>query len=333
MKLQNESQDLISDTIISKFAKENCLDELNRELVTLQSNNDEIEYLLNTYKLIDQYHQLEERESHIKGHGDGNLEGELFQISKEKSELMYEYSLRNEGHLLSEIRNVYNYEDSCCPKCGDDFGLLEGFLVCVACGFSKTTLHLSETPSYKELQEYDYKPQFTYLKRSHFDDWLKRFQAKENTEIPQEIIDTVLLETKKERVRDLKSLTEDKVKKYLKKNGYNKYYDHVVHIIHRLNGIPPLQLTPEIEDKLRQMFLQIQEPFEKYKPKTRKNFLSYSYTLHKFFQILGLEEYTKYFTLLKSPEKLRQQDEIFRKIVAEMAQKDKTIKWIFIPSI
>ena len=81
------------------------------------------------------------------------------------------------------------------------------------------------------------------------------------------------------------------------------------------------------------MFLQIQEPFEKYKPPTRKNFLSYSYTLHKFFQILGLEEYTKYFTLLKSPEKLRQQDEIFRKIVAEMAQKDKTIKWVFIPSI
>lgn len=333
MKLQNESHDLISDTIISKFAKENRLDELNRELTTLQSNNDEIEYLLNTCKLIDQYHQLEERESQIKGHGDENLEGELFQISKEKSELMYEYSLRNEGHLLSEIRNVYNLEDSCCPKCGDDFSLLEGFLVCVACGFSKTTLHLSETPSYKELQEYDYKPQFIYLKRSHFDDWLKRFQAKENTEIPQEIIDTVLLETKKERVRDLKSLTEDKVKKYLKKNGYNKYYDHVVHIIHRLNGIPPLQLTPEIEDKLRQMFLQIQEPFEKYKPKTRKNFLSYSYTLHKFFQILGLEEYTKYFTLLKSPEKLRQQDEIFRKIVAEMAQKDKTIKWVFIPSI
>jgi hypothetical protein len=84
---------------------------------------------------------------------------------------------------------------------------------------------------------------------------------------------------------------------------------------------------------LRQMFLQIQEPFEKHKPKDRKNFLSYSYVLHKFFQILSLPEYTKYFTLLKSPDKLRQQDEIFRKIVGEMAAQDTTVKWVFIPSI
>lgn len=246
---------------------------------------------------------------------------------------MYEYSLLCENDKVKDFKTLYNKEDFVCSKCDGDFIVDEGFLSCIDCGFSKSTLHLSETPSYKELQEYDYKPQFTYVKSSHFDDWLKRFQAKENTEIPQEIIDTVLLETEKERLRDLTTLTEDKVKKYLKKNGYNKYYDHIVHIIHRINGIPPFRLTPEIEDKLRQMFLQIQEPFEKHKPKTRKNFLSYSYTLHKFFQILGLPEYTRYFTLLKSPEKLRQQDEIFKKIVLDMAKTDKTIKWIFIPSI
>jgi hypothetical protein len=349
MKLQNESQSKISDANFLKFKKENDLVVLENELLDLHNNDDEIEYLLNTCKLVEQYSYLEERERELTSgsgtsgsgtsgsgtSGGSAIENELFQISKNKSELMNDYTLLCEGDSLKDkdLKIIYNREDFFCIKCGGDYTISESFLVCMDCGFSKPTLHLSETPSYKELQEYDYKPQFTYVKSSHFDDWLKRFQAKENTEIPQEIIDTVLLETKKERLRDLNTLTEDKVKKYLKKNGYNKYYDHVVHIIHRINGIPPFRLTPEIEDKLRKMFLQIQEPFEKYKPKTRKNFLSYSYTLHKFFQILGLPEYTRYFTLLKSPEKLRQQDEIFKKIVLEMAKTDKTIKWVFIPSI
>jgi hypothetical protein len=129
------------------------------------------------------------------------------------------------------------------------------------------------------------------------------------------------------------TLTEDKVKKYLKKLNLNEYYDNVIAIINRLNKRPPFTLTTELEEKIKSMFRQIQEPFEKHKPKNRKNFLSYSYTLHKFFQILNLHEFCKYFPLLKSNDKLRQQDEIFKKIVAEMAMKDKTVNWVFYPSI
>ena len=81
------------------------------------------------------------------------------------------------------------------------------------------------------------------------------------------------------------------------------------------------------------MFMQIQDPFEKHKPPKRKNFLSYSYVLHKFFQILGLHEFAKYFPLLKSADKLRQQDEIFKKIVRDMALTDQSVKWVFYPSI
>jgi hypothetical protein len=81
------------------------------------------------------------------------------------------------------------------------------------------------------------------------------------------------------------------------------------------------------------MFQQIQDPYEKYKPPSRKNFLSYSYTLCKFFQILNLHEFAKYFPLLKSNDKLRQQDDIFKKIVGHMSEIDKTTKWVFYPSV
>jgi hypothetical protein len=331
--LEPNSFEAVSDLNLIKFKKEEKITQLSNELTKLDKNQDEIDYLLNAYDFISEYSELEQREQELVNNTQSNLETDLFQISKSKSDLMYKYTIICDSQNLTSIKSFVNKDDFFCPKCHVDFSLVEGFLTCNGCGYSKNTLHLSETPSYKELQEYDYKPQFTYSKQSHLDDWLKRFQAKEAMEIPQEILDTVVLEAKKERLTDMSLMTEDRVKKYLKKSGYNKYYDHIVHIIHRLNGIPPFRLTPEIEDKIRQMFLQIQEPFEKHKPNSRKNFLSYSYTLHKFFQILGLEEYTRYFTLLKSPDKLRQQDEIFKKIVAEMAQKDKTIRWVFYPSI
>ena len=74
------------------------------------------------------------------------------------------------------------------------------------------------------------------------------------------------------------------------------------------------------------MFNQIQEPFDKHCPKNRKNFLSYSYTLHKFFQLLDKNEYLIYFPLLKSREKLFEQDEMWKNIC-------KDLNWKFISSV
>jgi hypothetical protein len=61
--------------------------------------------------------------------------------------------------------------------------------------------------------------------------------------------------------------------------------------------------------------------------------LSYSFLLNKFFLILGLPEFSRYFFLLKSPDKLRQQDETFKKIVDHMAKIDPKTGWKFFPSL
>ena len=113
---------------------------------------------------------------------------------------------------------------------------------------------------------------------------------------------------------------------YLKKLGYNKYYEHTAHIICRLNGRQPPTITPEDEEKLKRMFKEIQEPFQKVCPKNRKNFLSYSYVLHKFVELLELDHLKVLFPLLKSREKLHQQDKIWKGICEEL-------NWEFIKSV
>lgn len=305
---------------------------LEKELATISKK--ESEYLLLTSNIFLKYIELEEKE-HINSKNKDTDDNVLFDIYKEKISLTNEYMQIYDPNFVVTTNIEYDIskDDIICSKCNILLEVEDGCYVCHSCGYCKLGIEQSSEPSYKELQDYVYKPQFTYQKLTHLEDWLRRFQSKENRYIEQSILDKVILEAKKQRITDLNTLNEEKVKKFLKKLNLNDYYDNVIAIINRINGRPPFQLTVEIENKIKTMFQQIQVPFVKHKPPSRKNFLSYAYILYQFFKILGLNEFAKYFPLLKSADKLRQQDEIFKKIVADMAETDKSINWIFYPTI
>ena len=276
----------------------------------------------------------EDNEKDIQLEDEEDIEELLYKLNINKRELSNKYMKYIDPTFIEQVdySKYYNTLQSICETCNIPLLVEEGHATCYECGLCIPTLHQSAELSYKELQEVDFKPAFSYQKLTHLEDWLRRFQAKEHKDIPQEILDKVILEAHKARITDLNNLTEEKVKKYLKKLELNDYYDNIINIINRINKRPCFTLTPDIEDKIKKMFNQIQEPFEKYKGTGRKNMLSYSYILHKFFLILELPEFAKYFFLLKSTDKLRQQDETFKKIVDEMVKIDPTTNWKFYPS-
>ncbi len=165
-----------------------------------------------------------------------------------------------------------------------------------------------------------------YKRINHFCEWLNSLQAKESTEIPADVIEAVRAEFKKNRVNMSKDVKPAKVREYLKKLKLNKYYENVNMIANELSGVPAPKLPKELESRLKDMFVEVQAPFDASKPPDRKNFLSYSYVLHKFCELLGEDEYLVHFPLLKSPQKLYNQDAIWKKMCA-------ILKWEFIPSI
>lgn len=193
----------------------------------------------------------------------------------------------------------------------------EGITMCYDCGDTEK-LNLSMTPEWNSYENYEFVKPFSYKRSNHFKEWINQIQGREGTNIPQEILQMLLNEIKKERITDKKIITYDKVKDYLKKLKLNKYYEHIPNIIHRLTGNRQLIISQELENKLVRMFDEVQKPFENNCPKNRKNFLSYSYTLYKFFQILEMEEYLVYFPLLKSREKLFEQEVIWKNICKEL---------------
>ena len=214
-----------------------------------------------------------------------------------------------------------------CPACDVEmtFHQNEALLNCPQCGHEEFILIDSEKPSYKDPpREITY---FAYKKINHFNEWLAQFQAKENTDIPQDIIEAVMRELHKERISDPKKVKKDKIREVLQKLKFSKMYDHVQQIKNRIQQqMTMLTLSKEMEEKLQHMFKEIQPAFIKYCPANRSNFLSYPYVLYKLCQLLDMDEFLPCFQLLKSREKLYQQDQVWEKICKEM-------RWQFIRSI
>lgn len=187
--------------------------------------------------------------------------------------------------------------------------------VCNTCYCVTKIVSDHDKPSYKEPpKEVSY---YAYKRMNHFNEWLNQVQGKETTDIPPEVYDRILMEIRKLKITNIATIRHDTVKTILKKLKINKYYEHIPHILNRLNGRPMMQLPNELEERLRAMFRQIQAPFLKHSP-LRKNFLSYSYVLHKFMQLLEEDSYLSAFPLLKSREKLHTQDTIWQKICNEL---------------
>lgn len=199
-------------------------------------------------------------------------------------------------------------------------------LVCDRCGAVIAVL-ISEKLTYKEEHETSGKiTNYSYKRDNHFNEWLSQFQAQERTTIPVEVIEQLRSELKKMKIKTLTEITYAKVRGLLKKLKLNKYYEHVPYIANILSGIQSPKMSQILEERLRMMFKDIQKPFDDNCPADRKNFLSYSYVLYKFCELLSEDTYLKYFPLLKSKEKLHQQDLIWKKICHDL-------HWEYIPTI
>jgi hypothetical protein len=198
----------------------------------------------------------------------------------------------------------------------------EGILICNNCSRSMPYLIEKEKPSYKEPpKEVCF---YAYKRINHFKEILAQFQGKETTQIPCDVLENIKLQIKKERI-EIEQITNIKTKEILKKLGYNKYYEHIPFIKDKL-GIKPPIMSPELEETLCNLFIELQSPYSKYCPDDRVNFLNYYYTAYKLCELLGEEKYLPLFPLLKDREKRIEQDNIWRKICKEL-------DWEFIPTI
>lgn len=315
----------------------NEYEKLEKKIENIESNQNDLQYHIDTLPILEQYYAdndiVTEEEpitmdvmAMFNEQHKQKIVNKPAQNSSNKADLFNSYMNIVEPQSVKSIKPEVIKDTNICPKCKQEMIVYsgEGTCICQQCGKTELVVIDSERPNYKDPpMEIGY---FAYKRINHFNEWLAQFQAKESTDIPQDVLNQILLEIKKERINNMALIDNKKMREFLKKLRLNKFYEHIPHIINRLNGRPPMIMSRELEENLRIMFKEIQAPFLKHCPKGRKNFLSYSYVLHKFVQLLGLDEYIPSFPLLKSREKLHNQDLIWQKICSDL-------NWEFIKSI
>jgi predicted RNA-binding Zn-ribbon protein involved in translation (DUF1610 family) len=286
-------------------------EELFEIINEIERDNDEINYYDLTGDLLIDYYDLktdtEQEKVETKNILDFINPSKTKVIKEEKkinkSDLFNKYCERVEGIRLEKDdgKNRIKY----CTFCNIEkiLEVKKSSYICPDCGLMEYVI-LDEDNMIK-----DYSP---YQRKNHFKEWLNQFQAKETTEIPDSVFNDIKIELDKYRIEDYSKITRDTMQTILKKLGYNKLYEHNPFIINKITGIAAPKISRNIEEKFITMFLKIQEPWEIYKPKGRKNFLSYPYILYKFSELLELDYLLPYFPLLK-PEKLKEHDVIWEK--------------------
>jgi hypothetical protein len=334
---QNEKEDILPDlrakkkhytnlltdktiTIDQRLEIEDLIKDIVSQIKEMKKNKKK--YYLNNNKFI--YDYFENKKEISMDNNPTKLLNSFFKIkTNDNKEKVESKNKDNIQKYLSNIDesfidiNKFIFETDICQICrkGELIPIdHEGIMVCNNCHKHIQYLVENEKPSYKEPpKEACF---YAYKRINHFREILAQFQAKETTQIPDEVLENIKNQIKKERI-DLKQLNNKKAKEILKKLGYNKYYEHIPFIKDKL-GIKPPVMTPELEESLCNLFMEIQGPYAKFCPDDRVNFLNYYYTVYKLCELLDQSQFLPYFPMLKDREKRIEQDEIWKKICEEL---------------
>jgi hypothetical protein len=300
----------------------NSKEELENKKKEINENFNEMDYYDKTGDLIIQYYelrnetkpQIKETKNILDFLGKKKIDKQEGDINR--ADLFDNYLKRIEGTRINidDGTKRIKYCEECNIEKILDYSI--SAYVCQCCG------NVEEIILDEDRQIKDYSP---YRRINHFREWLNQFQAKQSPEINENVYKDIIIELNKNRITNLLNLNKKKMKFILKKLGYNDYYEHIHYIINKLSNLPPPKITRDMEKIFIKMFTKIEAPWEIYKQHGRKNFLSYSYVLYKFCELLELDHLLDCFTLHKDPNKLMENDEIWKKICTHL-------NWEFINS-
>ena len=295
-------------------------------------------YLLDNSKFIFDYFESKKQISSGEPAQNIKVLNSFFKVkAKENSDVNIDKYVQSKKMYLEYWRNVNNeftnpqdyiLSNDICDVCEKGEMVAqdeEGIMICnnVKCGQFITYIVDSSKPNNKDPpNEVSYT---AYIRLNHFKEILSQFQAKETTQIPDEVIEMIRARIKKERITDMKQINYDKMREILRKLGLNKYFEHIQYI-NSIFGIKPPIMNEELHETLCVLFIEIQKPWAVHCPANRTNFFNYTYTLYQLCTLLDQTQYLPYIPMMKDREKQLEQDMIWKKVCGDL-------DWVFFPTV
>jgi len=251
-------------------------------------------------------------------------------IESDKLINIYNYKktqgIENAKDLYSFNNIKHNMDDGFNEICDECSNLIihdtkSSQLICTECGYTKFYLD-QETAQWSD--EVQVTTPFKYTRINNFKVHLQRLQGVEAKSVPEKVIDDLINEIKNSRMSN-NDLDHTRIKKMLKILGHNKYYNNIPIILSKLTGKKPPILSREFCEELERMFLKVEKQFEIHKNKfksDRRHFFSYNFIFNKLLRLMekkyphddNIPKLIPLFPLLKSRQKLIEQDSVFKHI-------------------
>ena len=305
--LEIQSIDNINRNVILKEK----INDIKYKLNILNYENDEIDYFYDNIDLLKEYYSDEKE---IQNNNVIKNLNDLFKIKKKneniKENLYDNYMKKVYKQYDKKNNNIIKICDTC--KIEKIIHINEGLLICKNCGHSENAMLEVEKNCVKD-RNIDNKPSM-YKRINHLSELLNQFQAKVSTDIDENIYEEIKEELRRQRKIDYSKLDYNIMRNILKKLRLNKFYEHIYHIINKLNGLPPPTLSKKLESMIKQKFIEIQQPFLLFKKSNRKNFTTYNTMINKILQLLNENDLRKHFPILKNRDKIIEFDTIWYNI-------------------
>ncbi len=260
------------------------------ELKTLQNN-----YITNTIDILNNYYTTTNdadlkylRNQFIKTYHSCNVIGDMDRIYNvcKKFKKKYNTATINNLHKIYETTEIeedfLNSGSDHCDKCNIAYSIEEktAEYVCKNCGKLEKMAGVVFEDDQFYYQEGKRTKHGKYDPIKHAKFWLDRIQAKESTNIPDEIINAV----KRCILRDrqwINNITCEMIRMYLKQLKMTTYNNHTALILKLITGVEPEQLT-ETEVRLVYMYFgSVIQIFNKIKKPTKYNCPYHPYFIYK----------------------------------------------------
>jgi len=240
------------------------------------------------------------------------------QESTEKALIVSQYISIAQDYI--EIKNYKRVINALlCPSCqSDDMRRNideETSFLCYKCGTE--VVILDDTPSFKDTDRVNMSNRYTYTRRSHFIDAMKKYQGKHNvdSEFLQTITQELLKEMKMHNLNE-NTVTKDHLYMFLSEKKMCSHYEDINILFHIITGNPCPDFS-YLENNLLELFeLQekaLNEATASDKNDSRINSINVYYKLYKLLQKLGYPCKKGDFYILKTKTKEDEHDDKMRK--------------------
>jgi len=154
-------------------------------------------------------------------------------------------------------------------------------LICKKCGLVKELYGTVFEDDQFHNQEGVRTKHGAYDPSKHCKFWIERIQARENTEIPSNVIESIESCIKRDKIINKKNINCIQIRKYLQETHNSKYNEHVPLIKKIITGITPPQLTDYEVQIILIYFDKVIHIFEDIKPQTKTNCPYHPYFIYK----------------------------------------------------